>query len=112
MCRYNSLADASLQCLLLLIHVTGGQPARGSELLCIQHSNADDGSGHRRNFFIENGLVGFVTFYHKGYNINDSTKIIHRYLPTEVGELFVYYLWLVRPFIRQMIDLVGPIPGL
>lgn len=27
---------------------------------------------------------------------------IHRYLPKEVGELLVYYLWLVLPFTRQL----------
>ncbi|KFZ23520.1 hypothetical protein V502_02001 [Pseudogymnoascus sp. VKM F-4520 (FW-2644)] len=27
-----------------------------------------------------------------------NIKIIHRYLPREVGELLVYYLWLVLPF--------------
>jgi len=25
-------------------------------------------------------------------------KVIHRYLPREVGELLVYYIWLVLPF--------------
>jgi hypothetical protein len=43
-----------------------------------------------------------VTTYHKGYNITGSTKIIHRYLPKEVGELLVYYLWLVRPFCNSL----------
>ena len=29
----------------------------------------------------------FVTRYHKGYNLTGNLKIIHRYLPREVGEL-------------------------
>jgi hypothetical protein len=28
--------------------------------------------------------------------------VIHRYLPQEVSELLVYYLWLVLPFCRQL----------
>jgi hypothetical protein len=29
------------------------------------------------------GLVSFVTFYHKGYSVSRSTKIIHWYLAEE-----------------------------
>jgi hypothetical protein len=38
----------------------------------------------------------------EGYSITNSTKIIHRYLPQEVSELLVYYLWLVLPFCTQL----------
>ncbi|KAK4441880.1 hypothetical protein QBC34DRAFT_457824 [Podospora aff. communis PSN243] len=33
---------------------------------------------------------------------NDQVKIIHRYLPRVVGELAVWYLWLVLPFWQQV----------
>jgi hypothetical protein len=102
--NYLSLVDGFLETLLLLVHVTGGQPARGTELLTIQHRNPEDGQG-RRNIFLENGLVSFVTFYHKGYSISGSTKIIHRYLPIEVSELLVYYTWLVVPFVTRLVKL-------
>ena len=46
------------------------------------------------------GLFCFVTYYHKGYAIKGSTKIIHRYLPPEIGELLVYFQWLILPFQR------------
>jgi superfamily II DNA helicase RecQ len=81
--------------LLVLVHLCCGLPPRGSEILSCKHSNTPNS---RRNFFIEDGMVVFVTEYHKGYSISGSTKIIHRYLPREVGELFVYYMWLVLPF--------------
>jgi hypothetical protein len=86
--------------LLLLIHILGGQPARGTELLSLQLRNTIHGL--RRNIFIENGLVGFVTFYHKGYSVSGSTKIIHRYLPEAISELLVYYVWLIQPFCEQL----------
>ncbi|KAJ4016148.1 hypothetical protein NW761_015046 [Fusarium oxysporum] len=108
--RYLSTVNAFLERLLLLVHITGVQPARGTELLCIQHSNPEDGSGGRRNIFVENGLVSFVTYYDKGYSVTGTTKIIHRYLPREVGELLLHYLWLVVPFLRQ-ISLLAKIPG-
>jgi sulfur relay (sulfurtransferase) DsrC/TusE family protein len=40
--------------------------------------------------FIEDGMVVFVTQYYKGYNVSSNVKIIHRYLPREVGELVVW----------------------
>ena len=79
--------------LLVLMHITGGQPARGTELLSIHHTNTWKG-GHR-NIFIEDGMVVFVTKYHKGYALSGDIKVIHRYLPREVGALLGWYLWLV-----------------
>jgi hypothetical protein len=97
---YLQLREAFLRQLLLLIHMTGGQPARGTELLTLQWRNTTNGL--RRNIFVENGLVSFVTAYHKGYSVTGSTKIIHRYTPLEVSELIVYYLCFVQPFCDQI----------
>lgn len=88
---YLAQVERFLERLLLLIHITGGQPARGTELLSIQYCNPADGQG-QRNIFLENRLVSFVTYYHKGYSADGSTKIIHRYLPLEVSELLVYFM--------------------
>ncbi|KAF3031497.1 hypothetical protein E8E11_000866 [Didymella keratinophila] len=84
---YFSKLDNFLEQILLLIHLTAGQPARGTELMSLQHSNT--AQGHHRSIFIEEGLISTVTSYHKGYNITGSTKIIHRYRPKEVSELLV-----------------------
>lgn len=101
---YFSKIDRFLEQMLLLIHLTSGQPARGTELMYLQHSNT--AQGHHRSIFIEGGLISIVTSYHKEYNITGSTKIIHRYLPKEVSELLVYYLWLVLPFSQKLDMLV------
>jgi hypothetical protein len=101
---YFAQVDQFLERMLLLVHITSGQPARGTELMALQHSNT--AQGHHRGIFIEEGLIGTVTSYHKGYNITGSTKIIHRYLPREVSELLVYYLWLVLPFWQKLDVLV------
>jgi RecQ family ATP-dependent DNA helicase len=90
--------------LAVIMHMAGGQPARGPEILSVRHSNTVKG-GHR-NIFIEDGMVVFVTRYHKGYNVSGDVKIIHRYLPREVGELVVWYLWLVLPFQQRLEALV------
>jgi hypothetical protein len=90
--------------LAVLMHISGRQPTRGSELLSVRHNNTVQG-GHR-NVFIEDGIVVFVTRYHKGYSVSGDVKIIHRYLPREVGELVVWYMWLVLPFQQQLEALV------
>lgn len=84
----------------MLIQLAAGQPARTPELLSIRHQNTR--SGGCRNVFIEDGQVVLVTAYHKGYNIGGTTKIIYQYLPREVGEILVRYVWLVEPFQRQL----------
>jgi hypothetical protein len=92
---------------LLLVHLTGGQPARGTVLLSLRHSNT---SGGLRGIFLERGLVGTVTTYHKGYATTKTTKVIHRYLPAAVSKLVVYYLSLVLPF-RVVLEGLGRRPA-
>jgi hypothetical protein len=98
--QYLQRVDRFLQRLLLLVHITGGQPGRATELLSLTHSNTKH--SRHRSIFIEHGLVSTVTTYHKGYSISNSTKIIHRYLPKAVSELVVYYLWLILPFCQSL----------
>lgn len=98
--RYKIKVEEFLESLLLLVHITGGQPGRGTELTSLRHMNTI--SGYHRNIFADNGIINTVTTYHKGYSITGSAKIIHRFLPKEVGELLVYYLWLVLPFCQKL----------
>ena len=46
--------------------------------------------------------MAFVTTYHKGYSASHTNKVIHRFVPREVSEVVVYYLWLVEPFERML----------
>ena len=87
--------------LLVLVHLSAGAPARGTEILSIQHTNGED-SRAQRGIFLKDRIVAFVTRYYKGYSSSQKMKVIHRYLPQEVGEIVVYYLWLVEPFLRQL----------
>jgi hypothetical protein len=87
--------------LFVLVHLTGGAPARGTEIISIQHENGKD-SRAQRGIFIDKGFIQFVTSYHKGYSASQQVKIIHRYIPKEVGKLVVYYLWLIEPFVQML----------
>lgn len=97
---YLCQVDQFLEWLLLLIHITAGQPGRATELLGLRYKNTVH--GRHRSIYLERGLVSTVTAYHKGYSVSNSTKIIHCYLPKLVSELVVYYLWLVLLFWQAM----------
>jgi hypothetical protein len=77
--------------LLALVHLSGGAPARATELLSTRQTNGPEARS-QRGIFIDDGTVSFVTAYHKGFSASQKSKIIHRYVPKEVGELVVAYL--------------------
>jgi hypothetical protein len=85
---------------LAMMHMLGGMPGRSTEVMGIRHSNTANGGV--RNIMIDRGMVCFITSYHKNYRSSEQVKVIHRYVPREVGELLVWYLWLVLPFWQQV----------
>jgi len=98
---YLNKVSAFLETLWILVYLTGGQPPRASELLTVRYCNTLQ--GEHRNMFMEEGLISIVTSYHKGYNMEGSTKIIHRFLPKDISEIMVLYLWLILPF-KQFLE--------
>ena len=63
--------------LLFVVHVTGGQPARGPEVLGLRFRN---GFLQDRNIFVISGQVVAVTRYHKSQSQWDVPKVIPRFL--------------------------------
>lgn len=100
---YRTQVDRFLEMLLLLVHLITGQPAQGAEITGLHHANTT----FHRNVFVEDGLIAIVASYHKGNTCTGTTKIINRYLPREISELVVYYLWLILPFVQKMTLLVA-----
>lgn len=86
--------------MFVLAHMTGGFPARGSEVITVQYMNSSNGES--RGIFMENSMLVYVTMYYKSIGASAEAKIIHWYLLREVGELMFYYLWLVVPFSRKL----------
>lgn len=76
--------------LAIIVHATTGQPAWAPELLSIQHCNTTN--SQQQNIYIKDSIVTFVTAYHKGFHASNNMKIIHQYMPREVGELVVWYI--------------------
>jgi hypothetical protein len=91
---FGSQMEKFRELLLVLIHFTAGQPARGTEITNITFENGVT----ERNIIVERGMVCIRTVYHKGMMQTNYGKIIYRYLPLPVDELLVYYLWLILPF--------------
>jgi hypothetical protein len=93
--------------LLVLVYIYSGVLVRGTEIIIIRYKNSKIGVGRR--IFIENGMIVYVIGYYKGYSILAMLKIIHRYMPLEVRELLVYYMWLIQPFWAELRGLAGDI---
>jgi superfamily II DNA/RNA helicase len=83
-----------LELLSLAVHVAGGQPARGPELLSVRWRN---GVLQDRNLYVIDGQVAVVTRYHKTQSQWDKPKVVVRFLPDAVGQLVVAYLLYIRP---------------
>lgn len=94
--EYGRSLDRFREKLLILMHMVSGQPARATEILTVRVENTANGGP--RNIFASHGQMCFVTAYHKNFQQSDQVKIIHQFMPPEVGELLVWYIWLVLPF--------------
>ncbi|KAF5658013.1 DNA helicase [Fusarium heterosporum] len=99
---WGKLQDNLLEHLLFLIHLSAGLPARSTEILTVRHRNT--AAGGLRNIFIDHGLVMIIIGIHKNLYQSQRLKVIHRFLPIEVGTLLIYYLWLVVPFCEGILS--------
>jgi hypothetical protein len=88
--EYNEALKTFRFRLLMLMHISGGQLARETELIIVQYKNGP--YGDIRELFIDNNIIIFVIAYNKIMNITAQIKIIHRYLPREISELVIYYV--------------------
>ena len=84
-----------LELLMLLFHLTGGQPGRSWKVGSIKFRNTQNA---KRNFYVMNGKAFFYTEYHKARSTLYVSYHIVRYLSRRVRELVVLYLAYVCPF--------------
>lgn len=87
--------------LMVLVHLSVGALARATELTSIMSRNPMPGRG-RRGVIIDDGLVKFVQGYSKKFRSRKELEIVYRYVPEEVGDLVVYLMWLVEPFVKTI----------
>ncbi|KAG6069484.1 hypothetical protein E4U16_007657 [Claviceps sp. LM84 group G4] len=80
--------------LALLGLMTAGGPARGDEFVGLRRVN---GISHDRGIFVIDGKVVLATQSHKSLAPSDPPKVVPRFLPRRVDQLFVIYLAYVKP---------------
>jgi RecQ family ATP-dependent DNA helicase len=97
---YGQMVEKFRELLWMLMHMVAGQPARTTEMMWIRLVNTVNGG--LRNIFAHNRMMCFATSYHKGYRNTGQAKVIHRYLPREIGELLVWYMWLILGFWQEV----------
>jgi hypothetical protein len=88
-----------LRKLMVCMHITGGQPARGPELGSVKVCNSIYSA---RNIYVINGRICFLTMYDKARKRRGNTEYIVRCLPDDVGQIVAQYLVRVRPFARAL----------
>ncbi|KAF3029165.1 hypothetical protein E8E12_000446 [Didymella heteroderae] len=99
--RYLRKVDRFLELLLFLVHTTGGQPARGTEITTARYQN---GFLQDRNIFVMDGQVVFVSRYHKTQSLWDKPRVIPRFLPWRVSQLFSIFLAYVHPLSEHLVS--------
>jgi hypothetical protein len=87
--------DCFLELLLCSVHVTSGQPGRGTEITMIWHCN---GILQDRNIFVADGQIMMVVRYHKSQLQWDKLKIVLCFLPLQLGQAMAVYLVYVQLF--------------
>jgi hypothetical protein len=93
--RYLAQQDELSKQLMLLIFLTGGQAARGTELLSIEHRN---GPSTSRGVYVYAGAVAIISRHHKSRHITNNEFQVARFVPIEVSQLLYRYLVYIRPF--------------
>ena len=93
--RYLRCVDCFLMLLMVCVHITSGQPGRGSEITTIQHCN---GLLQDRNIFVIDRQVMTVVRYHKSQSQWDKLKVVLRFLPPRLRQVIVLYLAYLQLF--------------
>jgi superfamily II DNA helicase RecQ len=93
-----------LELLSLAVHIAGGQPARGPELLSTRWRN---GVLQDRNLYVIDGQVALITRYNKTQSEWDKPKVVIRFLPEAIGQLVAAYLLYVRPLQTMLQSALG-----
>lgn len=93
--RYLALHDEMLQLLMLLIHLTAGQAARGTEMLSVEYRN---GPSTLRGICVYTGKIIVITRHHKCRRVTNNEFQVARFLPCQVARFFYQYLVYIRPF--------------
>ena len=94
MTGYCSKVKELVEILLLLVHFSGGGPARATELMGLQFKNADISP---RNVFYDMDTICVVQTYNKSDLRTGSSSAVPRYLPVTLAKILLKYGTCIRP---------------
>ena len=94
MTGYCSKVKELVEILLLLVHFTGGGPARATELMGLLIENAEISS---RNVFYDMDTICVVQTYNKSDLRTGSSSAVPRYLPVTLAKILLKYGTCIRP---------------
>ena len=89
---------------MVVMHHTGGQPARGMEIGSIKFRNSGTST---RNLFIHAGDLFYVTEYHKARSATNLSHVVARFLPESVAQLVVMFTAFIRPFANMIYNQIS-----
>lgn len=97
--RYLNQDHEVLKQLGLVLHLTGGQAPRSTELFSIECENGPTTS---RGLYVYDGALCYVTRHSKSRRTTNQEFQVARYLPPCASQIFVRYLVYVRPFVAML----------
>jgi len=98
--QYLRRKEAFLETLMAILHTTGGQALRSTELFSLEYQN---GSSTERGVYVYNGRMAYVTCYHKARRSTNKEFNVVRFLPPRPGLLLFYYLAYIFPFTKMLL---------
>ena len=90
--------------LMTAVHVWGGQPGRGPELVTLRHA---DSVSLLRNVFVLEGMVALVTDRDKMKSIRGQGRKVARFVPSRLGRAIVAYVAWLLPAEEALARLCG-----
>lgn len=102
--RFFTTRRKFLRLLLIAVHLMGGSPLRGEELLILLYRNVDKIEGGVRHLIYdrETRLIRVTTRWYKSFNITRKNRSNLRFLPPSLSLIIVYYLVYVMPLYNYL----------
>jgi superfamily II DNA helicase RecQ len=89
------------EALLIAVHIWGGQPGRGPEVMTLRHC---DSWQLLRNIFVYDGALLLVTDRDKMKAIRGIGRKVARFLPERLGQIMVAYIAWLLPAERALLQ--------
>ena len=105
--KYRQLFEKTKKLALLGKHTTSGPPSRGDEVTALRLRN---GVLQARNFYIVDGCLISVTRYHKSQAMFGEPKVIPRFIPWRLAQVFAVILVYVQPWIEELDQQTNGLP--